>query len=335
MPPEPLPIPRTPETVIRELRKLHGRGDLELPLPGRGQTMDRWRSLARFGRRDLCLARLAEGHADAAAILAEAGHRPAGRTLYGVWASRSGGTGAAVHRRNGRWRLCGTVRFCSGAGFIDRALVAARVSDSEQPLLVDVDLASPEVVPRLDSWPAIGMDASASLDVTFHDVTIAEKSVVGPPGFYTGRCGFALGGAGVAAVWMGGAAGALDATLAAWANGHDPGPHRLALLGALHTQLASTEALLVSAAESIDAAPEANHETLAATCRSATEKTAREFIDVVPRMVAPGRFAGAPAWPRGWPTSRSTYASITARPIWPRWARCYLPTAVGPNDDRR
>lgn len=93
VPPEPLPIPRTPETVIRELRKLHGRGDLELPLPGRGQTMDRWRSLARFGRRDLCLARLAEGHADAAAILAEAGHRPAGRTLYGVWASRSGERG--------------------------------------------------------------------------------------------------------------------------------------------------------------------------------------------------------------------------------------------------
>jgi alkylation response protein AidB-like acyl-CoA dehydrogenase len=267
---------------------LHWRGDLQLPLPGRGQTLARWRSLARFGRRDLCLARLAEGHVDAAAILAEAGHHQDGSSLYGVWASRSGGTGATAHRRNGKWLLSGTVRFCSGAGFIDRALVAARAPDSAQPWLVDVDLASPEVVPTLDSWPAFGMDASASLDVTFHDVTIAEKSVVGPPGFYTARCGFALGGAGVAAVWLGGAAGALDATMAAWANGRDPDPHRLALLGALHTQLVSSEALLVSAAESIDAAPEANHELLVATCRSATEKTAREFIDMVPRMVGPG-----------------------------------------------
>jgi alkylation response protein AidB-like acyl-CoA dehydrogenase len=287
-PTQPPPWPRTAETVSRELRELQERGELDLPLPGRGDTLARWRSLARYGRRDLCLARLAEGHVDAAAILGEAGRRPVAGALYGVWASRSGGTGASVYHQNGKWRLCGMVRFCSGAGHIDRALVTARAPDNDQSWLIDVDLVRPEVEPRSDSWPALGMDASASLDVAFHDVTVSEGSVVGPPGFYTNRCGFALGGAGVAAVWLGGAAGALDVALAAWADGHGRDPHRLALLGALHTQLTSTEALLTLAAQSIDAAPGANHELLVAICRSAAEKTAREVIDVVPRMVGPG-----------------------------------------------
>ncbi len=334
-PAEPGPWPRTAEMVCRELREMQGRGELDLPLPGRGDTLARWRSLAGYGRRDLCLARLAEGHADATAILAEAGRRPVAGALYGVWASRSGGTGATVHLEDGKWRLCGTVRFCSGAGYIDRALVAARVPDSDQSSLIDVDLVRPEVEPRAGSWPALGMDASASLDVAFHDVSVSEGSVVGPPGFYTNRCGFALGGAGVAAVWLGGAAGALDAALAAWADGDCADPHRLALLGALHTQLASTEALLTLAAQRIDAAPGANHELLVATCRSAAEKTAREVIDIVPRMVGPGPLCWAPLRPKTWPTYRSTCASTTARLIWLSWGRNFLPNAAGHHDDGR
>ena len=63
------------------------------------------------------------------------------------------------------------------------------------------------------------MDASASLAVTFHDLVLAEAAIVGPVGFYTGRCGFRLGGAGVAAVWLGGAAGAVDGALSAMTPG--------------------------------------------------------------------------------------------------------------------
>jgi alkylation response protein AidB-like acyl-CoA dehydrogenase len=155
-------------------------------------------------------------------------------------------------------------------------------------LLLDVDLKDPRVQSKPDSWPAIGMDASCSLEVAFDDLVVPEEAAVGPQGFYTRRCGFALGGAGVAAVWLGGAVGALDLALAVWSSGRSPDPHGLAHLGALHTEIASTDALLVLAAEVIDAEPAGDHELLVGTCRSAAEKTARAVIDVVPRLVGPG-----------------------------------------------
>ena len=46
-------------------------GELDLPLPGSGQTANRWRKLAAFAEIDVVAGRLAEAHADATAILAE------------------------------------------------------------------------------------------------------------------------------------------------------------------------------------------------------------------------------------------------------------------------
>ena len=92
----------------------------------------------------------------------------------------------------------------------------------------------------------------------------------------------------MAAVWLGGAAGAFDTALTAVTPGLAVDPHRLAQLGVLHTQLASTDALLALAAETIDSAPAGDHGLLVATCRSAAERAAREVIDVVPRIVGPG-----------------------------------------------
>ena len=48
-------------------------GRLDLPLPGSGQTRERWARLISLAAEDLSLARLGEGHADALAILAELG----------------------------------------------------------------------------------------------------------------------------------------------------------------------------------------------------------------------------------------------------------------------
>ncbi|HKN99202.1 MAG TPA: acyl-CoA dehydrogenase, partial [Pseudonocardiaceae bacterium] len=70
-PPKPLPEPRTPRTLADHLRRMAGSGALDLPLPGAGQTARRWAALAALGRCGLALARLAEGHTDAVAILAE------------------------------------------------------------------------------------------------------------------------------------------------------------------------------------------------------------------------------------------------------------------------
>ena len=47
-----------------------------MPLPAGGDTAGRLQRLAEIGKEDLSLARLAEAHFDAVAILAEAGFRP-------------------------------------------------------------------------------------------------------------------------------------------------------------------------------------------------------------------------------------------------------------------
>ncbi|TDQ00737.1 acyl-CoA dehydrogenase family protein [Labedaea rhizosphaerae] len=256
-------------------------GALELPDPGSGGTGARWAALEELGRADLTVARLAEGHVDAVSILHEAGLTARPGRLYGVWAARSGGTGAVI--RDGA--LSGTVRFCSGTGSLDRALVAA-LADDDKSLLVDVDLTDERISRDADAWQAIGMDASDSGDVTFHDLPVGADAVVGPPGFYLERPGFWWGGGGVAAVWWGGCAGVLDRLRAQLAE-REPDEHQLAHLGALHTGLIATRALLADTAAAIDAEPSAEHRDLVMVCRGAVEVLARDVLDRVPRITGP------------------------------------------------
>ena len=63
------------------------------------------------------------GHVDALRILDQAGTKPVPGAAYGVWASRSRSSGIAARRNGDRWILDGTLRFASGAGVVDRALV--------------------------------------------------------------------------------------------------------------------------------------------------------------------------------------------------------------------
>lgn len=262
-------------------------GELDLPLPAGGRTARRWAELAAWGRRDLVLARLAEGHTDAVAILAEADRRPVDGALYGVWAARSAGTGAMLGGAgNGSAAvLSGTVRFCSGAHGIDRALVAAQ--DDGATVLVDVDLSDPLIERHAETWQPLGMAGSDSPDVTFYDLPTPVGGIVGAPGFYLDRPGFAFGGAGVAAVWLGGAAGVMDAVIDYLADGRPPDEHQLAHLGALDTALTSADAVLARAADRCDIDPTADFVREAASCRAAAERAAWEVLDRGPRITGP------------------------------------------------
>ena len=272
--------PATLGAPVARLRAMLRDGVLDLPSPGRGTTSSRWAALAAWGRDDLVLARLAEGHADALAILAEAGREPCPAALYGVWAARSGGTGALL-REGPDGALHGTVRFCSGAHDLDRALVVAAGPDGSQVL--DVDLRDPGVVPVEGTWRPAGMQASDSVDVRFEDLAVPGAARIGPVGFYTARPGFWWGGAGVAAVWLGGAAGIVDDVLDAL-RAAEPDAHQLAHLGTLHTALTSTDALLSRLAAAIDADPGADHTTAVWTARASAEHTARTVADLAPRI---------------------------------------------------
>lgn len=279
------------EDPFDHLVELGRRGRLALPLPGGGRTAERWAALAGWAHADPALARLAEGHTDALAILAESGHDPVPAALYGVWAARSGGTGARLVESAGGAVLGGLVRFCSGASRLDRALVVAAGPSGTR--IVDVPLGHPGVRRVPDSWRAAGMRASDSIDVEFHDVPATRR--VGRPGFYTDRPGFWWGGGGVAAAWFGAAAGVFDQARAALAGG-DPDPHQRALLGTLHADLAAAEALLLRTAALIDADPTVDHRTEVWTARAAVERCARAVLEVTPRLVGVAAFTRRPGF---------------------------------------
>ena len=106
------------------LRQLLAGGQLELPLPAQGDSVRRLLQL-----HDLCagesvsVGRLLEAHCDAAATLAEAGRALPPNVLAGVWASRHSGGAVRATPLGRRWRVSGSLRFCSGASIIDVALV--------------------------------------------------------------------------------------------------------------------------------------------------------------------------------------------------------------------
>ena len=119
-------VPQGWEETARAFTAAVQSGRLNLPLPGHGRTRVRWAALAGIAEHDLSLARLAEGHADAIAILDElGGPPPPPGSRWGVWAAMPPGPGLSAERRNGTWWLDGTKQYCSGARVCTHALVTA------------------------------------------------------------------------------------------------------------------------------------------------------------------------------------------------------------------
>jgi len=261
-------------------------GRLNLPLPGGGRTRERWAALADLAQQDLSLARLAEGHVDALAILAELGAAsPPPASRWGVWAAQPPGPGLAASPADadGGWRLDGIKRYCSGARSCTNALVTATTPDGNRLFAVSTRDLSP--VPG--SWPATGMAGSDTLDVRFAGIA-AEP--VGGPGRYIDRPGFAHGGAGVAACWYGGARG-VGRTLLDAAARRDVGPHALAHLGAVDIALRTAKLALDTAASEIDADPDdrgGGGPLRALRVRALVEATATEVMLRVGRALGAG-----------------------------------------------
>jgi alkylation response protein AidB-like acyl-CoA dehydrogenase len=281
-------------------------GRLDLDAPGSGRTRDRWAGLTALAEGDLALARLAEGHTDALAILHELGADPrpkashgddavsAGPELWGVWAAEPPGTGLRATRDGaGGWRLTGLKAYCSGARSCTRALVTAR-PDAGVPgdtagerRLFAVSRGAGGLRPRLESWPVAAMAASDTLDVEFDGV---RAMPVGGRDAYLERPGFQHGGIGAAACWHGGARG-VARTLHTAARTYDVGPHALAHLGAVCASLRALSALLDAAAAEVDADPQdrlGGAAVRSKQVRATAERTCGEVIDRVGRALGAG-----------------------------------------------
>jgi alkylation response protein AidB-like acyl-CoA dehydrogenase len=252
-----------------------------IPLPGRGQTWARFAALAGWAANDLSLGRLAEGHVDALAILAEAGRAPVDPVAtYGVWAARSSGGGTMARQDGGGWRLSGQKGFCSGSGLIDRALVTAE-SDAGY-LLFDIALSENVTAVVPDSWLAVGMADSSSQTLQFGGAAIPPERAIGGPGFYLDRPGFWFGATGVAACWYGGAKGLVENLL----TSIDPSAPALVLssLGQAVARVGAMRAVLADAARQIDDDPldsQNGARTRALVVRHTVHRAALEVLDHV------------------------------------------------------
>lgn len=291
-----------PADVLTPLALRHGRGlslghlveagiDV-LPRPGSGHTLARWRVLAAVAAHDLSLVKLFEGHTDALAILAELGGAPATPpgSRWGTWCAeppdakvvfehadtdgKHEGAGQAI-------RMHGTKAWCSGAASVTHAVVSGWNTAGE-PCLAAVAMAQPGMRVTGEGWHAVGMAASASVDVRFDGARAVQ---IGQPGDYVRRPGFWQGGAGIAACWFGGALGI--ARQVRKGTGPKADAHRLAHLGAIEVALGGAAALLREAAEWIDRHPQDNAQRVAMRARLAVEQAATDVLRHA------GRAAGA------------------------------------------
>lgn len=254
-------------------------GELDLPLPGRGETRQRWRRLAAMAEEDVTAGRLAEAHVDAIAILTELrGPHPEPGQWWGVWAAEPPDAVVSATVDGDRVRLDGVKAWCSGAGLCSHALVTARLADGGRGLFA-VDLGAPGVHPLPSTWQAAGMAESDTRSVRFDDVPAVA---VGRPGEYLSRPGFWQGGAGVAACWLGGARAVARPLYRRAAD-----PHALAHLGAVDAALAAAEATLDVTADAVDADPETPAELWARRARAVAETAVEEAIGRTARALGP------------------------------------------------
>ncbi|MBB5060528.1 alkylation response protein AidB-like acyl-CoA dehydrogenase [Granulicella aggregans] len=236
---------KTLELRLRELVS-----QVKIPLPGSGRTAQRHRLLAETAREDISLAKIAEAHWDALAILAEAGRSAKEGEVYAVWASEVPASPLRLTRADDGHVLNGRKPFCSGIGLADRALIT--VGDPEQ-LLVEVDLRvnQPYLEGDLTIWQTDAFRNTQTGSVTFSGVRVDADAKVGGPAWYLERPGFWHGACGPAACWAGGVAGLVDFALASKRDD----AHTLAHLGAMEANVWALLSLLNTAGDEIDASP--------------------------------------------------------------------------------
>ncbi|WP_457947911.1 hypothetical protein ACTAQI_18865 [Pseudarthrobacter sp. alpha12b] len=258
------------------------------PRPGEGRTAVLWELLASVAATDVAAARVLEPHLDAVAILAQAAQafpavdpvpEGAAEAAWGVFAAegpnarleaRSAGTGLVLN---------GSKPWCSLAGRLDCAIITAHTDDGGRAAFA-VSLRHPGVAGEEPEWIARGLREIPSGTVHFDQV---PATPVGGTGWYHSRPGFAWGGMGVAACWLGGAVGVArdfrDGLLAAADTGREPDQLALAALGEVDRTIAAALQYLARTADRID------HGTLGADGNQSTWSEAQRVRGTVAAAV--------------------------------------------------
>ncbi|PTT62575.1 hypothetical protein DBR22_17310 [Arthrobacter sp. HMWF013] len=224
------------------------------PLPGQGRTAALWELLASVAAVDVAAARIFEPHFDALAILAQSGRDPGQvRGAWGVFAAEGPGARLEAKAGDAGILLSGSKPWCSLASKLDHAVITAHTNTGGRAAFA-VDLRQPGVTCEEPAWVARGLREIPSGTVHFSQVP-AEP--LGGDNWYFSRPGFAWGGMGVAACWLGGAVGVArdyrDSLITAAESGREPDQLALAALGETDRILTAALQYLARTASRIDA----------------------------------------------------------------------------------
>ncbi|HEY5878097.1 MAG TPA: acyl-CoA dehydrogenase, partial [Nakamurella sp.] len=168
--------------------------------------------------------------------------------VWGVFAAEGPGVRVEASPAAGRWVLHGTKPWCSLADRLDRALITAQLPAGGRGLFA-IDLTDSRVtVDPATDWVARGLVELPSVPIHLDD---CPAEPVGPAGWYLNRAGFAWGGMGVAACWLGGAIG-VGRVLHASTRSREPDQIALMHLGAVDAALTGAAHLVVAAADAVD-----------------------------------------------------------------------------------
>ncbi|MFP3461785.1 hypothetical protein R5O87_13110 [Arthrobacter globiformis] len=238
------------------------------PKPGGGRTAQLWELLASVAAVDVAAARVLEPHLDAGAILSQAGTPETFTGSWGVYAAEAPGTrltagpapapndgpssGGAEPGNSAGVLLTGSKPWCSLAQFVDHAVVTAHTETGGRAAFA-VDLRAAGVTCDVPEWTSRGLREIPSGTVHFDRVPAMP---LGADGWYFQRPGFAWGGMGVAACWLGGAVALgrqFEAALLRGAKSQrEPDQVALAALGEVDRILTSTIQYLARAADAVD-----------------------------------------------------------------------------------
>jgi len=186
-----------------------------------GTTLEMLQLLKHFGRGNLVVGRVYEGHYNALLLLKLFGAPEQFRKyaaeiikenkIFGVWNTEAGDGVKIELPGGGKYRLRGAKTFATGVDFVMRPFVNGALPDGGWQMCV-VPLEKVEIKTDASWWQPMGMRATRSFRVDFTGVELTENDLIGAAGDYYRQPFFSGGAIRFAAVQLGAAEAIFDET---------------------------------------------------------------------------------------------------------------------------
>jgi len=221
----------TEKFPVETFRKIAAAKLLAAPLPKEfggdglalenGTTWEMFQLLKHFGRGNLVVGRVYEGHYNALLLLKLFGAKEqfkkyaaevvAENKIFGVWNTEAGDGVKIEPLGGGKYRLRGAKTFATGVDFVHRPFVNGALPDGGWQMCV---VPMERVNTRIDAswWQPMGMKSTRSFRVDFSGVELTENDLIGAPGDYYRQPFFGGGAIRFAAVQLGAAEAIFDET---------------------------------------------------------------------------------------------------------------------------